>query len=351
MRMPNKTIGVSIYVAVSILERDTELLTTVLSCLQNRSGNHDVTIGVAHVSTKKAFESQIKETPEIFNLPNVSIKHFPIEKYYGIGRSRNAAYWAYSGQDYILQVDAHTYFTNGWDEKIVSKYKEALKVSNNKKTIITGVPEPYLYPREMGHELYFDENDVLGYAYWSRGWWWVKDCVPRWWHKNPCHVTPNLEKLVTETGFAPAIKVCGAFIFCTKELIPYIGLNEDFVFWEEEIVQSIDLISHGFTLMYAYMPCPVFHMYIKENTAEYGHRALTDQTLKDLGINQDIYKDIKTNMQTYFTKPENKAKIKRYEDYAGVFLGNADKMRYFLLNGSVRRSQYEHINVGAFPPE
>jgi hypothetical protein len=54
-------------------------------------------------------------------------------------------------------------------------------------------------------------------------------------------------------------------------------------------------------------------------------------------------------MQKYFTNPDNKNKIKTYEVYAGVYLGDANRKMYFKFNNFVRRNQYEYANVGAYP--
>ena len=54
-------------------------------------------------------------------------------------------------------------------------------------------------------------------------------------------------------------------------------------------------------------------------------------------------------MQKYFTNPDNKNKIKSYEAYAGIYLGDANRKMYFRFNNLVRRNQYEYANVGAYP--
>lgn len=348
--MSIKTIAKSIYVAISVLEWDTELPVTIWSCFQNSSGKNNIVMGIAYISTTQTFDRQKTETPELFMDANIKVKHYRIEENYGIGRGRNAAYSMYGGEDYVLQVDAHSYFSKNWDSDLIESLHNATKITNNKRTVITGIPEPYWYPKDKNYELSFDENDVLGYPYWTTGWWWVEDAIPRWGHRNPRHVTPHLERLILETGFAPAIKVSGAFMFCTKEIIPFTGLHEEFLFWEEEIVQSIELIDNGFTLVYPYI-CPVRHMYCEEDTDEYGGRAIIDDVLIEIGVERNIFIDIANNMKKYFTNRDNHKKIKRYEDYAGVYLGDARTKRYFVFKDSIRRNQYQYINVGAFPLE
>ena len=347
--MPSNAVRKSIYVAVSVLERDSELPVTILSCLQNRSGNNDVSIGVAYISTDEAFASQQQESPDIFSIPNVIIRHFPLAENYGIGKGRNAAYSMYGDEDYVLQVDAHSYFVKDWDSKLIETHSQALKITNNERTVVTGVPEPYWYPSQKNYELDYSESDVVGYPYWMTGWWWVKDAIPRWRHKSPSHVTMNLEKLVTETGFAPAIKVTGAFMFSTRILVQHVGLHPEFLFWEEEIVQSIELINSGFSLVYPYVPCPILHMYCEEKTEEYGNRENVLDLAAGAGFTGDIFEEIEKNMQKYFTNPDNKNKIKSYEAYAGIYLGDANRKMYFKFNNLVRRNQYEYANVGAYP--
>ena len=349
--MSNKAVKNSIYVAISLLEYDPEITTTIWSCLANSSKTHDVTIGVAYVSTDEAWKTFTTDRQDLFTAPNVKIRHFPILQYYGIGKGRNAAYEMYAAENFVLQVDAHTYFSQDWDVSLINKYHDGQKISNNRRTVITGVPEPYWYSPEKSHELVFDENDVPGYAYWLFGWWWVKDAVPRWSHRDPRKVTPNLTRLVEETGFAPGIKVCGAFMFAEAEIIDFIKLNGNFMFWEEEIVQSIDLIDAGYTIMYPFMPSPVRHFYSDDQTDETGRRAFIDDVTAKIGAVGNVFDNMAKNMSDYFTANQNLDKIKTYEEYAGIYLGAAERKRYFIFNDSVRRNQYKYSNIGRFPIE
>jgi hypothetical protein len=334
-----------IYVSISVLSWDTELPTTVLSCLQNSSGKNNIEIGVAYIADQETFDFQMHHMPGIQSIENVRIKRFPFEEYWGIGRGRNAAISMYSRQDYFLQVDAHTYFRRNWDETLIKKYHEAEKMTNNEKTVLTGIPEMYWYPEHLSNHIDFNEEQPVGYPYWMTGWWWVEDCVPRWAHRDPTLLTNYLADMVKNTSFAPAIKISGAFMFGRGHLAGHLRLNEKFVFWEEEIIQSIELIDKGFTLVYPYMANPMHHMYVLDSGEEYGPRAHNDIELKKANIHLDLKDATKKNMADYFQDPRNASKILRYQDYAGVYLGDATTKRYFKSSHGVRRHQYAYINA------
>jgi hypothetical protein len=325
-----------IFVSVSVLGWDTELTTTVLSCLQNRSGDNDVTIGIAFIGNLGEWDEArhdllVFEDPETSKM--VKMKRFRLKDNWGVSRGRNLAASLYSGEDYFLQVDAHTYFANNWDKTLVQKYKEATTITKNKRTVLTAIPLEYVHPNNGANEIYLAEKNI-GYPAFSEGRWWINGAVPGWNHVDPSGMYSRaLKAIVTKTGFAPSPKTCAAFMFGGKELGKNILLPDNLVFWEEEIVQSVELLSLGFSFVYPLMVGPIYHMYGEWTTPTHGARFNVGELFsmyKDLddrleGMDTKEFNPVdhlgRINFNNYYEK--NFEKIVAYEKYAHVSLRSA----------------------------
>jgi len=71
-----------------------------------------------------------------------NIKHIKIyyEAALGLGFSRPMPMVLYDNEDFILQIDAHTFFNNDWDIKLIEGYHNIYKDLKNENIIITDRP-------------------------------------------------------------------------------------------------------------------------------------------------------------------------------------------------------------------
>lgn len=325
-----------IFVSVSVLGWDTELPTTVLSCLQNRSGDNDITIGIAFVGNLGEWDEArqdilVFEDPEASKM--VKMERFRLKDNWGVARGRNLAASLYSNEDYFFQVDAHTYFVKDWDKILVQKYEEATRITKNKRTILTAIPLEYVHPGGGKNEMYLAEKNI-GYPAFSEGMWWIDGVIPGWQHVDPCGMySRTLKIMTTQTGFAPSPKTCAAFMFGSKELAEHITLPDNLIFWEEEIVQSIELLSLGFSFVYPLLVGPIYHMYGEWTTQTHGARFNVGELFsmyEDLGDRLQGLDTTKGNPVEHlgrinFNKyyEENFDKVAAYEKYARVSLKSA----------------------------
>ncbi|CAB4174815.1 Glyco_tranf_GTA_type domain containing protein [uncultured Caudovirales phage] len=347
----------SIYVSVALGGWDTELATTVCSAFQNRSGNHDIRMGIAFVGTEEGYEQALADVPEINYLNNVTMKLFPIRNYFGIGRGRNAAMSMYSAEDYVLQVDAHTYFANDWDSKLVDAFNRSINVIGHDRVIMTGVPTEYVHP-EMGQSEMTIPITKVGYPFWANKSWDVKEnvadigrfvvpnLVPKWGHMDPENKSYSLSKYIKNHSFAPAIKVSGAFMFGNYNLPRHSPLPEDILFWEEEIIQSINFINNGFSLVYPWIESPFYHMMGEWAIPGYGERASPVEICELAGTTLEWWNDkMSQNMESFYLA--HAEEVRAYEEYAGIELRTATLRPFKLKDGKSVAYQTQYSGRGA----
>jgi hypothetical protein len=188
----------SIYVAIASLDDD-ELVPTILDLFEKSEYPSRV---FAHVSlssiSKNRYKEFLKSTKKYssnltYQFTLLNRKNF--EKELGVGIGRDKAASRYSDQDYFLQIDSHSLFSYGWDSNLIKIHSEAMEVTHNPRTLITGYAGMYEYigsdrvakPGDDGQYQYpFFTKDSFFY-----------DVIPRWdakgnaWEKIG-HTMPNM---------------------------------------------------------------------------------------------------------------------------------------------------------------
>ena len=177
----------------------------------------------------------------------------------GVGKGRYIAESAYDGEDYVLQIDAHTWFCPEWDERLIKMINK-----HNDKTIISGLLPAYepngRYP--LGKGIYFAEFvDERTYCNW----------LPNW---NPKEIKSDEEFFDN--------KFSAHFAFGTKEFGKYSGLNRSSFFWSEEPIQDFKLRSKGFKIISPNINYPLLcHLYTDHISEEHGKRVTITSYLSE----------------------------------------------------------------------
>jgi len=348
----------TIFVAIACVGNDTELVRTVSSCINNASIGSRIHVGINLVYGIKMDEDdmyiyRLEEALSQFENVRYCVNY--ISDPPSIGKDRNNASRLYQGEDYFLQVDAHCFFMPNWDTELIDTLGSAIKLVNNKKTILTATLPKY----ELNENSIIDnvepERICFGYSYWTGEFRELnekeKKTVPSWAHTSPEMHSFRLERMVQKTGFSPAAKVTGAFMFGNKHFAEEASLPEHVIFWEEEIVQSVELISLGFTLVYPYIFANIYHYYQIDETntgrgfrsglgnmiissAIHGGHSLSgaedEETLRNPGKWPELDSGqiekaavtwraaIASSFDSYLSNPENQAKISAFSRYSGV---------------------------------
>jgi len=258
----------SIFVSICCLGIDHDLPNTISSCFDMANNPEEVYIGIACIGE----ESFYKEISQLFNNKNITISYHESTGNIGVGKGRKLAADLYDNQDYFLQIDSHTLFRKDWDIKILDKYIEALKKFNTDRVVFSGYLSGYKYIEQDGNIYQFNDTQDIAYNYWHKDEFFMNpNIIPKWTHASMNHFSDDIIK-ESETGFLPCKKITAMFLFGSKKLAKNLCLPEHLVFWEEEIIQTIELIDNNFILVHPVMESPISHLYFQGTLRQYGFR-------------------------------------------------------------------------------
>jgi len=305
----------SIYVAIACVGIDEELPKTISSCISHAENPNDIIIGVSMVG-EFDFYNNVKK--QFINNKNVKIIFNEYPGNVGVGVGRKLALLQYNNEDYVMQIDAHSRMAPLWDTYLINKFNTAKKIVNNKKIILTGYPARYYYNRNDDGtfiEHFFEQ--YLGINIWREQEYYKMNVIPTWGHTDIYNLLPMTRDMLNTTGIVPAAKICAAFMFSDKFFIENNFLDEGKLFWEEELVQSIEFIYNGFTLVYPGQHAVVSHLYTGDIIyPPLGERHNVYDVFKKIGKEPHVLdQEILYNYNKYMNDPINKAKIKLFEKY------------------------------------
>lgn len=285
---------------------DRELVRTIESCFNNAEG--DIIVGLEYCGTEEIKNELLSK---FGNRSDFRFMYTPLEDNVGIAQGRINAASMYDGEDYFLQIDSHTKFERNWDTFLINKFKSAKMTINNNKIVLTGNLSPYYYT-DYENDKYESDNELL-YTRWVPNEFLLPDrTIPYWnpYEKDelPEEVLHNFEK----TGFAPASKIVAMFMFSDHHLPDQLSIPNHIIFWEEEIIQSIELIYNGFTLVCPGFYIPISHFY-GDRKGEQESITRTKSHLHVKAASRMMY-----NFQKYITDNSNSKKIKTFEAYNGI---------------------------------
>lgn len=303
----------SIYISIPSLE-DNDLESTIRDAYLMASNPKDIYIGLALMTDEKYFN----RISNIFSsYDNLIIKRFDPEENIGVGIGRYNAMSMYDGQDYIMQLDPHTCFEKDWDKTVISLYKEAIKVSKNNKVVLTTYLPAYFRTGEItktpadARYPFFQVDSLASHTDHSRC---LHSALPAY-TDSPIKEN-NLGFFVKRKKFLPNVRFCAHFMFSNKDFYNNTGLYKESIFFEEEIIQAINLISDGYSLVFPNVKMPLYHMYTlpKEVMTERSRFGVED--LSKNKINPDVIAS--ANFLKFINNPLNKNKIEKYISYANL---------------------------------
>lgn len=316
----------SIYVSIPSLN-DSEIFKTIDDCFNNSSKNNDVYIGVAHsvlFKSPKLIKKIEDRLLEYKNLKNIFINTNSNE---GVGPARLASASMYNGQDYFLQIDAHTKFEKNWDEFLLHHFNSAKNYFNLKNIAITSYLPGYKYsskeervPAEDDcHPMYpyyisNDANDLdCDCESCTNGFWFDSDQEVKLYEKIPKWITTPGKKHYSDIKkvYELSTKFNANFLFSDKKFAENYTkfFPWPFLFYEEEFIMTIEMINFGYIPVYVNTELPMMHLYADYFNEFYPGR-------DHINPSKEKRYQIKDTVERYFDN--NKEKIEKYCKYAGL---------------------------------
>lgn len=294
----------TIYVSVATMD-DTETERSILSLFEKAKHSERIYVGLSCSTDSKSFYKKLAKS---FKNKNVKILYTKLTPNsfdcYGTGQARYKAFSMYSGQDYVLQCDSHTNFEQDWDEILINTFKEAKAELKYDKIVLTAYLGMYQH-NSTGVEIIDSRSR---YPYYVSG--FFNNYFVRWIDKA----------LFGERGypkrFYPCVKFNGNFAFGDKEFAKNPGTYKDAFFYDEEIIQAVNLINNEFYMVYPNMDLPLTHLYSDHKNEFGGERKYFIEYLSEKS--SDIIHNLAH--QRYNSLINDKEYVKKYEEYAKINL-------------------------------
>jgi len=241
----------TIYVSTSTCD-DTETERSILGLFEKAKYPERIFVGLSCSTESKSFYKKLVNSFKGKNVKMDYVKLKPKDfENYGTGQARARAFDMYGGQDYVLQCDSHTNFEQDWDEFLINTFKEAKQELKHDKIVLTAYLGMYRFT-STGVEII---NSHARYPFYDVGYFnynYVK------WMDAPLL---EFNKKYTEK-FYPCVKFNGNFAFGDKEFAKNPGTYKQALFYDEEIIQGVNLINDGFYMVYPNMKLPLTHFYM-----------------------------------------------------------------------------------------
>ncbi|MGE3277090.1 MAG: GlcNAc-transferase family protein [Vicinamibacterales bacterium] len=202
--------------------RDPECQWTIRDLFSRAARPDDITVGVCWQYEPRFDEAcfRIRTRPDQVRVVDVHMREAR-----GLGWARHLTEQLWQGEDYVLQVDAHMRFADGWDDLLL----EELAACNSRYPILTVYPWGYRPPRTL-HDgpplrmaaLRFGDNGLLAYV-------------------GTVHGDPPRRP-------APQAFWAGGFAFSRAEVIREVPQDPHLFFNETEMTHAVRLWTHGWDL-------------------------------------------------------------------------------------------------------
>lgn len=297
----------SIFIAIACID-DEEILSTVSTAFSNASGKYDIHIGIGLLYRNNATKSLVKKISKEYTNVSVSFEKFNGIKSIGVGKGRKRAQDLYNGEDFFLQVDSHTFFDKLWDSVLVDTFQEAVDIIGDNNVVLTAIPGSYINDPIVEPEYALRWTRYPGYLPGEK----FYNSVPKWNDFQIIRDNYNTTKLI------PAVKANAALMFGDKNFANNTGLDSDVMFFDEEVIYSINLIGAGFAMVFPNIEYfPIYHL--DSHNTSIGH---SRESIHDYVDDDTISRLATEKYNSFINDPENRANCKKYEEYAKIDLRN-----------------------------
>jgi len=286
---------------------DEETKHSIRSAFNNAEFPERIYVGVALTSLKTKHKKEIEHL--MSNNKNIKLDYVKQKKNdlstLGIGQGRLRASSLYDDQDYMLQVDCHTFFDKNWDSKMIDMFHEAAKEVGDDDMVISCIPLLYSYTKDG--KLVKDKSPESRYATYIADSFFI-DVVPQW-------REVDIMSMKSE-GFYPAHKLNPACTFGNKKFAKDPGIHKEAIFYDEDWTQQLNLFNRGIAFVFPnFKDFPIRHLDGKiDEIKDHRRMFFTEYLSKDKNV--EIHKRLMSNYLSFVKDPKNKEAIDKYAKYS-----------------------------------
>ncbi len=232
----------TIYVTIACY-RDPVIQSTIDDLFCKADNPSKITVGV--FLQQKADENLITNTYE--NRVRVDVQE--PGQIFSVCQCRNRAMCPLYDEEYVLQIDSHTRFDQGWDTKLLDLHKSI----NNEKALIS-VYLPKWYYMENHTEAFIRRYRTFARFVFNTG-----DSEKTFYKHHELVPMPTNALDAKEQELELGWYLCGHFIFGKRDFFTKILQPEWVGFWGEEIINSLRAYTAGWDVYNPADP-PLYHM-------------------------------------------------------------------------------------------
>lgn len=292
----------SIFISI-VSYRDTELLPTIKSILENAENPEDIHFGVVSQDLEN-------NHPNLSFIKNLSYLKMDFRKARGVGYARKIAMQMYQGQNFYLQLDSHMRAGSGWDTKLLEMYEVCISAEESNKIVLSQFPAPYEVHTD-GSIFYPKNHEEL----WD---------IPTWSKvHNRDHGAWSASRQVIEdlSKPHPSHTVLAGYLFAPGFFIEEIPYDERISFMGEELCLAMRAYTRGWKI-YAPNEMLFWHFYKRKHSPKVWDQ-IDDmkRPLKWIQMEMDskkVQKDILLGKERGIYGIENYEKYLEYQELIGI---------------------------------
>lgn len=220
--------------------RDAELLRTIASAWQGA-----VNADRVHFAIVNQFGPETEDQLTVLQGDKRVVSfQTPWHSARGLGWARRLTDRMYGGQEFTLQADAHTRFTQGWDQALIEQWQRC----DDRHAVLSCYPGAFInvddknaqYVPAVPHQIVLEGYDADG--------------------------LPQLNSGLEVDGGTRAYLVSGGFQFSAGQVCAEVEQARD-PMTSDEYVHSLRLFTHGWNV-YAPETVPLMHLYRQDKDAD-----------------------------------------------------------------------------------
>lgn len=236
----------SIFISIASY-RDTELLPTVNSIINNADNINDIHFGIVSQDLKN-------KHPDLSFIKNLSYLKMDFREAKGVGFARKLAMEMYNGESFYLQLDSHMRAVKGWDTKLIDMYQVSKDMAGTDKIVLSQYPAAYEI--DTGGKEYFVQNheELWSTPTWSRV------------HNRDNGSWSSLRQPIDDLSKPhPSHTVLAGYLFAEGSFVEEIPYDERISFMGEELCIAIRAYTRGWKI-YAPNEMLFWHFYKRKQS-------------------------------------------------------------------------------------